>query len=156
MNMQLQSGGGGTDPTHTKPGTERRDRVRALVKKIFGPPAKADRLKIFPLNRKDHLSFAEGVWLEWFHLCNWQIATTPRNMLEIDCHAPVICTSFQPSLRHWKLVCVQNEDPAVLSPATLGTHFKGVWVGLWACLDRKENSHNGIRSPDCPDLSNSG
>jgi hypothetical protein len=97
MNMQLQSGGGGTDPTHTKPGTERRDRIRALVKKIFGPPEKADRLKILPLNRKDQLSFAEGLWLEWFNLCNWQIATTPRNRKAYaKCRAPCQCRTVMP------------------------------------------------------------
>jgi hypothetical protein len=38
--------------------------------KKFGLPGRADRLKIFTLNKKDRLSFAEGTRPEWFNLCN--------------------------------------------------------------------------------------
>jgi hypothetical protein len=71
-----------------------------VKKKNRGPPARAERLKIFTLNRKDWLSVAKWPWLG--HNDNIEKYSNICNIVRLlpDLRVPVICTGFHPSRRH--------------------------------------------------------
>ena len=142
----------------------RRKPVQAPVKNLFRFP----QLKIFTLNRKDHLSIAvkfglglkEGLIftndIEWYWIESQKYSQAPRAPLWV-LQVPVICTSSPPPLVRTVAISSHNtlkKFPAIAMPSVVdGEHFLLICYVLpffFICLDAIFGcQQNIISQPSC-------
>jgi len=120
-------------------------------KNWWGRPGKADRLKIFALNRKEWLLIANLLWLD--HNDNIEKHNNIFNRVRPlpDLRVPVICTGFYPSRRHcWCSVTIRLSpfNPYSTKCSTLILSFRWWTRSISSSSNSKESLTYELRIKD--------